>query len=191
MELIHKWFRFFLGFIVLYTSGSSFACTLPTGTLGNAELFPHRVRERYCNPEAGYTSLLLIKAAIDGSTPVFRIIAVRRDESGNVQSVRLYQFDKNGNDLIDAVREPQAVIDFKGSSPRFEGRVKGRKVIISFVEHTFGFDMRGIFGLRINQQLNAEGRITIGGKPTSVLLISTLNKHHWNWVLDDGLRTSF
>jgi hypothetical protein len=126
MALIYTWFQFFLWSIVLYTS-SAVACTLPTDSLGNAELFPQRVREQFCNPEAGYTSLLLIQAAINEDTPVFRVIAVRRDGSDHVQNVRLYQFDKDGNDHPDVAGEPQAVIDFKGSSSRFEARVKGRK----------------------------------------------------------------
>ena len=164
MALIYTWFRLLLGSVVLYTS-SAVACTLPTDSLGNAKLFPQQVRERFCNPEAGYISLLLIRAAVNKSTPVFRTIAVRKDGSDQVQSVRLYQFDKDGNDHPDVAGEPQAVIDFNGSSPMFQARVKGKKTTISFAERTFKFNMRGLYRLRIKQDLDAEGRITIGGKP--------------------------
>jgi hypothetical protein len=190
MALIYRWFRFFLSSIALYAS-TAVACALPVESFDNAEPFPQRVRERFCNPEAGYTSLLMIQAAVSGDSPVFRVIAVRRDGSDHVERLRLYQFDKEGNDHPEVGGEPQAVIEFKGSSPKFEARVKGLRTTISFVEHIFEFDMHGIFGLRIKQHLNSEGRITIGGRPASVLLISTTNKDHWRWVLDDGEMVHF
>jgi hypothetical protein len=188
--LIYRWFRFFLFSIALYAS-TAVACALPVESFDNAEPFPQRVRERFCNPGVGYASLLMIQAAVSGDSPVFRVIAVKRDDSGYVERLRLYQFDKEGNDHPDVAGEPQAVIDFKGNSPKFEARVKGLRTTISFVEHIFEFDMHGIFGLRIKQHLNSEGRITIGGRPASVLLISTTNKDHWRWVLDDGEMVHF
>lgn len=190
MALIYRWFLFFLSSIALYAS-TTVGCPLPVESFGNAEPFPQRVREQFCNPEAGYSSLLLIQAAISKDSPVFRIIAVGRDGSDQVERLRLYQFDKDGNEHLDVAGEPQAVIDFKGSSPKFEARVKGLRTTISLAEHIFDFNMHGIFGLRIKEHLNSEGRITIGGRPASVLLIRTSNNANWRWVLDDGEMVHF
>lgn len=163
MVLIYRWFRFFLSSLTLYAS-TAIACVLPVESFGNAEPFPQRVREQFCNPEAGYTSLLLIRAAISEDSPVFRIIAVRRNGSDHVERLKLYQFDKDGKEHLDVAGEPQAVIDFKRSSPRFEARVKGLRTTISFEEHIFEFKMHGIFGKKIRSiSIRKEGLSSEGG----------------------------
>lgn len=167
---------------------ASFAasCTLPSDYLAYSQQIPERVSQQFCHPDPGYDPLLLIRAAIKVDAPVFRIIAVKREESGKVLGVRLYQFNKDGNNHEAVKGQPQAVIDFQKKLHGFEAWVKGRKTTISCYEHMFRFKMHGIFGLTINRPLNPEGRVTADGKPTTILLINTSNKDHWRWVLDDG-----
>ncbi len=170
---------------------NALACDLPTDVLDTDQLIPKSVQARYCNPGEGHASFLLIRAAVIVDKPVFRIITVKKDGADRVQGVRLYQFDKYGNNHPDVAGEPQAVIDFKGQYPAFKARVKGKRTMISFLESKFEFKMRGLFGLTIKQHLNAKGRISIAGSPTSVLIIRTANEDHWQWVLDDGKPVHF
>jgi len=180
----------FLAGVVLSTSGAA-ACLPSIDALSNSEQIPQQVLDRFCNPEAGYDSLLLIKAAVQRDAPIFRVIAVSRDDRDSVQSVRLYQFDQDGQGHPDFLWQPQAVIDFKGNSRTFEARVKGRKATVSFEEKTFAFDMGGLFGLTITQNLNPVGRITVDRQPASVVLIETANRENWRWVLDSGEQVRF
>ena len=82
--------------MVLCTTSAA-ACNLPIAYLEDEKQFPEPVLERFCNPEEGYDSLLLMQVAIDEDTPVLRVIAVKRNDSKPVQGVRLYQYDKEGN----------------------------------------------------------------------------------------------
>jgi hypothetical protein len=182
-----KLFFCFLGTLGLYAPGAA-GCLPAIDSLSPTDHIPQQVLYRFCNPEIGYDSLLLIQAAIKQDSPIFRVIAVKRGIRHSVQSVRLYQFDQDGNTHPDFFWQPQAVIDFKGNSPRFEAFVKGQRTTVSFERETFEFQIDGPFGIRIKQKLNAKGRITIDQKSTSIIIISTSNRNYWHWILDDGER---
>jgi len=168
------------------------ACDLPADLRDDATLFPKRVQQRFCHPDEGFRSLLLIRTAINENAPVFRIIAVKSDNATGVQNVRLFQFDQRGDDHPEDSGEQQAVIEFKSVEQNsFEARVKGKKSTVSFTGPSFEFVMHGIFGLRIKQPLDASGRITVDGSPTSVLLIRSSDKDKWQWVGNDGKRLTF
>jgi len=188
--LICTLFRSFLVGGALCTS-AAIACNLPFDSLSPEEKIPQEALDRFCIPEEGYTSLLLIQAAINEDSPVFRIIAVKRDDLHLVQGVKLYQFDKDGNAHPDFWGQPQAVIAFERNSPQFEAQVKGKRATVSFGEQTFEFDMGGIFGVRVTQNLNSAGRLTVDQKPTSILLVNTLNRDRWRWIFDDGEQAHF
>jgi len=175
----------------LVCTSSATACIPSIEYLENAEQVPHQVLERFCLPEPGYDSFLLMQTAINKDSPVFRVIAVRRDATEAVRNVRLYQFDQDGRGHPKFLWQSQAVIDFKGNPSSFTARVKGRGATVSFNNQAFEFDMGGPFGLRIKQDLDATGRITIDQKTASVLLLKTSNRDHWRWVLDSGEQVPF
>ncbi|PLY06884.1 MAG: hypothetical protein C0622_00295 [Desulfuromonas sp.] len=184
--------RYFITFILFVLSVTNTgACDLPTDNGAGVRLFPPLVRERFCQPEEGYASLLLIRAAVNEDRPVYRVIAVEDDDAESVRSVRLYQFDAAGNEHPEVGGEPQAVIDFAGTSPRFEARVKGRRTTISFAQSKFEFSIYGLFGLKISQALNERRDITVGGSTARVLLMTTSDRDHWRWVLENGEQVAF
>jgi len=193
-SLTRPWYhhRFFCLLIisVSWALSFSFACDLPADLRDNRELLPERVQHRFCHPDEGFRSLLLIRTAVNKDAPVYRIIAVKHGHEGTAHAVRLFQFDRHGNDHQPVSGENQAVIDFHRDGI-FEARVKGKKTTVSFAERSFEFVMHGLFGLRINQPLDATGMITAAGKPTNVLLIQTPDKDEWQWVFMDGKRAPF
>lgn len=186
---LRRWGQWILCLLVFSTS-CVIAGELPAGLRDHAELIPERVQQRFHHPDEGFHSLLLIRTAINEGAPVFRIIAIRKDNADVVQSVRLFQFDQHGNDHAEFSGEKQAVIEFQ-SDDVFEARVKGKRTTVSFAGQSFEFVMHGIFGLRIKQPVDAEGKITVEGKPAGVLLIRTSDKDEWQWVCDDGTRLAF
>lgn len=190
MTAIKLLFWVSIGCLTVYNANAP-ACGLPTNILIADQLIPKSVIERYCNQDEGYTPFLLIRAAVIEDKPVFRIVTVKKDSVERVQSVRLYQFNKDGDEHPDVAGESQAAIDFKGKYPVFKARVKGKETTISFRDQTFEFRMHGFFGVTIKKNLNAEGRINVEGHPSSVLLIRSANKNYWQWILDDGRPVKF
>lgn len=169
----------------------AFACTPALKSFAGPEAIPAPVVERFCQPETGYDSLLLIRAALDPAEPVYRVIAVKNSGGLAFQGVRLYQFDGNGRALPAFFGQPQAVIDFEGSPPRFKAQIKGLAASASFEKHNFEFAMGGLFGTEITQRLDAEGGLSFGNNSTSILLLRTRDQKNWRWVTDDGQRVPF
>lgn len=161
-------------------------CPLPIEQLDPLIIFPKQVRQKYCNPDTGYNSLLLIEAAINEDEPVYRIITVQQVGADTPKSVKLYQFDKAGNDHTEVKGETQAIIDFQKNDLKFDARVKGRKTTLTFAEGQFKFNMGGLFGLKIDRPYDSNGRILVNDQPVSALLIRSTRKSHWNWVSDNG-----
>lgn len=185
-----RWRALLLLVSVVALMSNAAACIPAIESLGDTDQMPSQVLNRFCHPEAGYDSLLLIRAALDTDDPVFRIIAVRKDGSGSILNVRLYQFNRRGQGLPAVFGQPQAVIDFESKPPVYVAQVKGFRTSISFEGGTFTFDMGGFFNTRIREHLNPGGKIAIDTKPASILLISTSNRQNWRWLTDNGQRMS-
>lgn len=179
-----------LGCIFL-NSCNCFSCNLPADYLNDTKLLPERVVDRFCYPDEGYESLLLIRAAVSEDSPVFRIVSAKRIGLQYPQEVRLYQFDRDGNDHPPVGGEVQNVIDFQGNSDHFEERVKKKKTTISFSDQNFKFQIHGLFGLTIEQPLDSDCRIIVNGTRASILLIRSPRKSNWEWVLENGEKVPF
>lgn len=55
-------------------------------------VIPPSVIDTYCNPTAPFEHLLLIRAAIRVDKPVYRIVAIKREQYQKVTAVKLFQF---------------------------------------------------------------------------------------------------
>ena len=179
-------------FFMHFTLLKAYACNIPLHITNHIiPKIPEPVINTYCNPKESFESFLLIRAAIRVKNPVYRIITIKR-KNNVITYVKLLQFLSDGTPHPPQNNQDQDEIIFKKNHSDFVAKVKGNKTTISFTSDTFQFTIHRIIGgMTIRQALNSDGEITLSGGTTQLLLIQTIRKEKWRWVLNDGTLVDF